>query len=98
MYIAFFKRSFDILLASIAFILAFPIFLFIVILLALVNKGTPFFFQNRPGKNEKIFKVVKFKTMNDKKDAQGKLLPDAERMTKAGKFVRKTSLDEILVA
>lgn len=95
MYISFFKRFLDILIASIAFMLAFPIFLIIVILLAFVNKGSPFFFQKRPGKKEKIFKVIKFKTMTDKKDAQGKLLPDAERMTKAGKFIRITSLDEI---
>lgn len=95
MYVSFFKRVLDILIASIAFILAFPVFLIIVILLSLVNKGTAFFFQKRPGKNEKIFKVIKFKTMTDKKDAQGKLLPDAERMTKAGRFIRKTSLDEI---
>ncbi len=95
MYISFFKRFLDILIASIAFMLALPIFLLIVTLLVFVNKGTPFFFQKRPGKNENIFKVIKFKTMTDKKDAQGKLLPDAERMTKAGKFIRKTSLDEI---
>jgi lipopolysaccharide/colanic/teichoic acid biosynthesis glycosyltransferase len=95
MYIPFFKRLVDILIAGIAFILAFPIFLIIVTLLFFVNRGTPFFLQKRPGKKEKIFKVIKFKTMNDKKDKEGKLLPDGERMTKTGKFIRKTSLDEI---
>jgi lipopolysaccharide/colanic/teichoic acid biosynthesis glycosyltransferase len=95
MYVPFFKRLLDILIAGIAFILAFPIFLIIVILLFFVNGGTPFFFQKRPGKKEKIFKVIKFKTMNDKKDKEGKLLPDGERITKTGKFIRKTSLDEI---
>jgi undecaprenyl phosphate N,N'-diacetylbacillosamine 1-phosphate transferase len=58
-------------------------------------KGSPFFFQPRPGKNEKVFKIIKFKTMNDKKDIDGKLLPDEERLTKLGNFIRKTSLDEI---
>lgn len=59
------------------------------------NNGKPFFFQTRPGKNARLFRIIKFKTMNDKKDAQGGLLPDAERLTKIGGFVRKTSLDEI---
>jgi len=65
------------------------------IALAIANNGKPFFFQKRPGKNERIFSIIKFKTMNDKKDAQGNLLSDAERLTGVGKFVRKTSLDEI---
>lgn len=95
MYVSFFKRLLDTLIAGIVFILAFPIFLIIVILLFFVNRGTPFFFQKRPGKNEKIFKVIKFKTMNDKRDADGKLLPDGQRITAIGRFVRKTSLDEI---
>lgn len=64
-------------------------------LLFIINKGKPFFFQMRPGKNEHIFKVVKFKTMTDKKDVQGNLLPDNKRITKVGAFIRKTSLDEI---
>lgn len=72
-----------------------PIFIFVTAFLAIANKGKPFFFQRRPGKNEKIFKVIKFKTMNDKKDSEGDLLPDAERLTSIGSFVRKTSLDEI---
>jgi undecaprenyl phosphate N,N'-diacetylbacillosamine 1-phosphate transferase len=95
MYVSFFKRLLDILMAGIVFILAFPIFLIIVILLFFVNRGAPFFFQKRPGKNEKIFKVIKFKTMNDKRDADGRLLPDGQRITAIGRFVRKTSLDEI---
>ncbi|MCL4152022.1 UNVERIFIED_CONTAM: hypothetical protein GTU68_034355 [Idotea baltica] len=59
------------------------------------NKGTPFFYQKRPGKDERLFKIIKFKTMNDKKDEHGQLLPDYKRLTKVGKFVRKTSLDEL---
>lgn len=95
MYKLFFKRLIDTILALIMFSLLLPVFLIITITLAIVNRGVPFFFQKRPGKNEQIFKVIKFKTMNDKKDAEGKLLPDGERMTRAGKFIRKTSLDEI---
>jgi len=67
----------------------------ITIILFFKNNGHPFFFQNRPGKNEKVFKLVKFKTMNDLKDQEGKLLPDSKRITPIGKFIRKTSLDEI---
>lgn len=91
----YFKRLIDFTLALIGLILLSPIFLFITIFLTIANQGKPFFFQKRPGKNEKIFKVIKFKTMNDKKDVKGNLLPDAERLTKIGSFVRKTSLDEI---
>jgi lipopolysaccharide/colanic/teichoic acid biosynthesis glycosyltransferase len=69
--------------------------LIVTILLAIANNGKPFFFQPRPGKNERIFKVIKFKTMNDRRDKNGELLPDADRLTSVGKFVRKTSLDEI---
>ncbi|GGE05154.1 sugar transferase [Psychroflexus salis] len=72
-----------------------PIFIVTTIALAIANNGKPFFFQKRPGKNEHIFSIIKFKTMNDKKDAHGDLLSDAERLTAVGKFVRKTSLDEI---
>jgi lipopolysaccharide/colanic/teichoic acid biosynthesis glycosyltransferase len=67
----------------------------VILLLLIVNRGNPFFFQSRPGKNEKIFKVIKFKTMNDRKNKDGNLLPDAQRLTATGKFIRKTSLDEI---
>src|SRR5690606_26460793 len=72
-----------------------PILVVVMIGLYFANQGKPFFFQARPGKGEHIFKIIKFKTMNDKKDANGNLLPDAERLTKIGAFVRKTSLDEI---
>ena len=95
MYTNFIKIVFDFLVALIGFLLLSPIFIGITFLLSIANKGNPFFFQLRPGKNQKIFKIIKFKTMNDKKDANGTLLSDAERLTKIGNFVRKTSLDEI---
>ena len=96
MYSNFFKRLIDFTLSLIGLIFISPIFIFIWIWLSIANKGAgAFFFQERPGKNEKIFKVIKFKTMNDRKDASGNLLPDAQRLTKVGKFVRSTSLDEI---
>src|SRR5690554_4592751 len=95
MYKNYFKRLFDFLAALIGLLLLSPIFIVVTIGLCFANQGRPFFFQARPGKNERIFKIIKFKTMNDKKDAQGNLLPDAERLTKMGAFVRKTSLDEI---
>jgi len=95
MYKNLFKPLLDKLLATIGLLLASPVFLILIALLAIANDGKPFFFQLRPGKREKIFKLVKFKTMNEKKDAQGELLPDANRLTKVGAFVRKTSLDEI---
>lgn len=95
MYKFFFKRLLDFTAALIGFILLSPIFIIVMIGLFFANHGKPFFFQTRPGKNEKLFKIVKFKTMNDKKDAQGTLLSDEQRLTKIGSFVRKTSLDEI---
>lgn len=95
MYLSFLKRFFDFLLALLGFILFFPFFLIVLVLLYFANDGNPFFFQLRPGKNERIFKIIKFKTMNDKKDAEGNLLPDSKRLTVVGKFIRKTSLDEI---
>src|SRR5690606_7491712 len=95
MYKSFFKRFFDFCSALIGLIILSPIFILVVIGLYFVNNGKPFFFQARPGKDERIFKIVKFKTMNDKKDVQGNLLSDAERLTPIGAFVRKTSLDEI---
>jgi lipopolysaccharide/colanic/teichoic acid biosynthesis glycosyltransferase len=95
MYKLFLKRLFDFLIATTAFIFAFPIFVVIMIWLSFVNKGKPFFLQKRPGKEGKIFKVIKFKTMTDEKGENGKLLPDNLRMTSIGRFVRKTSLDEI---
>jgi len=95
MYKHFFKRIIDFLAALIGIIVLSPLFLIITIFLTIANSGKPFFFQLRPGKDGKIFKIVKFKTMNDKKDASGALLPDADRLTAVGKFVRRTSLDEI---
>ncbi len=95
MYKHFFKRALDLSVALIGFIIAFPLFLLITIGLAFANNGRPFFFQRRPGRHNRIFSIIKFKTMNDKKDASGHLLPDADRLTPIGAFVRKTSLDEI---
>ncbi|WP_100615840.1 sugar transferase [Confluentibacter citreus] len=89
------KRIMDLVIAFIALILLFPIFLIVFIALTISNSGKPFFFQIRPGKNEKLFKIIKFKTMNDKKDAQGNFLDFDKRVTKLGKFARKYSLDEI---
>ena len=95
MYRFFFKSLFDFLAAFIGLLVLSPIFLLTTIALGIANNGKPFFFQRRPGKNERIFSIIKFKTMNDKKDAAGNLLSDAERLTKIGALVRKTSLDEI---
>jgi len=95
MYKDFFKRIFDFLAALLGLLILSPIFLFVMTGLFFANKGKPFFFQRRPGKNEKLFKIVKFKTMTDEKDLHGNLLPDEKRLTKLGNFVRKTSLDEI---
>ncbi|MGL2964099.1 sugar transferase [Flavobacterium sp. RSB2_4_14] len=95
MYKTIVKPIVDFLLSLMGLVVLFPILLVITLLLFLANHGKPFFFQSRPGKNGKIFKIVKFKTMNDKKDGDGKLLPDAQRLTAVGKFVRKTSLDEL---
>jgi lipopolysaccharide/colanic/teichoic acid biosynthesis glycosyltransferase len=95
MYNNFIKRIFDLIAAVIGLLLLSPIFLFITAGLYFANRGKPFFFQIRPGKNEKLFKIMKFKTMNDNKDANGFLLPDSDRLTSIGAFVRKTSLDEI---
>jgi len=95
MYKSTLKPTFDFLAAFIGLLVLSPIFILTTMALAMVNNGKPFFFQKRPGKNERIFSIIKFKTMNDKKDAQGNLLSDAERLTAVGKFVRKTSLDEI---
>lgn len=95
MYKLIFKRVVDFAVAFTAMVVLLPIFLLVTIALFIANGGKPFFFQLRPGRNEKPFKIVKFKTMNDKKDEKGNLLPDADRLTKVGAFVRKTSLDEI---
>lgn len=95
MYKKHIKRLLDFILSLVGFILLSPIFLLVTIFLFFANQGKPFFFQIRPGKNGKLFKIIKFKTMNDKTDKDGNLLPDAERLTTVGNFVRKTSLDEI---
>ncbi|WP_167964335.1 sugar transferase [Saonia flava] len=96
MYSRFIKRGIDFSVSLVALLVLSPIILVLTVLLALSNNGKPFFFQRRPGKNEKIFTIIKFKTMNDKKDEQGNLLPDMQRITKVGKFVRGVSLDELL--
>ncbi|NLR82098.1 sugar transferase [Chitinophaga eiseniae] len=90
-----FKPLMDITAALVALVVLSPVMLVLVLLLAIANSGRPFFLQPRPGKNGRIFRVIKFKTMNDRKDANGRLLPDEVRLTPVGKFVRKTSLDEI---
>jgi lipopolysaccharide/colanic/teichoic acid biosynthesis glycosyltransferase len=95
MYKLFLKRLLDFIVALLALLVLSPIFAIVTIGLYFANDGKPFFFQARPGLNEKIFKIIKFKTMNDKKDRNGNLLPDADRLTPIGTFVRKTSLDEI---
>ena len=96
MYKSYIKRIIDLLLAAIGFLIISPVFLLLWLLLAVANKGAgAFFTQPRPGKNERIFRVIKFKTMTDERDAEGNLLPDALRLTKTGKLVRSTSLDEI---
>ena len=95
MYKNFIKPAIDFVLALVGFLFLSPVFVMVTIGLFFANDGKPFFFQLRPGKNGKIFKIIKFKTMTDKKDENGNLLPDADRLTKIGSFVRKTSLDEI---
>ena len=96
MYKHFFKRLLDFFISAIVLLIIWPILLLIAIFLHFANRGAgAFFTQPRPGKNGKIFKVIKFKTMTDEKDANGKLLPDAQRLTKVGKFIRSTSLDEL---
>lgn len=95
MYKKIIKPLVDFFAAFFGLLILSPIFTLVTIGLMFANKGNPFFFQKRPGKNEKIFRIIKFKSMNDNKDENGNLLSDAERLTKMGAFVRKTSLDEI---
>lgn len=96
MYKLFFKRFLDFWISLIALICISPILLVVTIWLHFANKGAgAWFLQERPGKDGKIFKVIKFKTMTDERDANGKLLPDAQRLTNVGKFVRSTSIDEL---
>ena len=94
MYKKYIKSIIDYSIALVAFFSLFPIFVIVFIGLYIANNGKPFFLQQRPGKNEKLFKIIKFKTMNDNMDDDGNLLPDSFRLTKIGAFVRKTSLDE----
>ena len=94
-YKIFFKPLLDFILSLLGLIISSPLFLIVFIALLFANRGKVFFLQNRTGKNEEIFKIIKFRTMNNKRDAHGNLLPDVERLTKIGKLVRKTSLDEI---
>jgi lipopolysaccharide/colanic/teichoic acid biosynthesis glycosyltransferase len=96
MYNCFFKRFLDLVLSGLALLCLSPILLVVTIWLHFANKGAgAFFTQERPGKNAKIFKIYKYKTMTDERDAKGELLPDADRLTKVGKFVRSTSIDEL---
>ena len=94
MYSLFFKRLIDVTAAVLVLIFFSPLFIGVYLLLML-SQNSAIFTQDRPGKNGKVFKLIKFKTMSDKRDAQGNLLPDAERLTKVGKWVRSTSLDEL---
>jgi len=95
MYNLYLKRAFDLIIAIPAFILLLPLFLIIMVVLFITNNGSAFFTQIRPGKDEKLFRIVKFKTMTDKVDEEGKNLPDSQRLTGLGKIIRKTSLDEL---
>lgn len=95
MYAKYFKRIIDFILSLIALIVLSPVLVVLMILGAVFMRGNPFFTQPRPGKNEKIFKLIKFRTMNNRKDADGNLLPDEVRLNGYGKFLRSTSLDEL---
>lgn len=95
MYSTIVKPVFDFFVAVVLLLLFSPVFLLIIITLGIINKGGVFFIQPRPGKNEKIFNLIKFKTMTEEKDEKGDFLPDALRITRIGEFLRKTSLDEM---
>ncbi len=95
MYAKFFKRLFDFILALIGIIVSSPVWLILIILGAIFMRGNPFFTQERPGWHEKIFKLVKFRTMDNRRGADGQLLPDEVRLNKYGRFLRSTSLDEL---
>ena len=95
MYTKLIKPIVDYSTSLVILLIISPLFCILILFLSLANSGNPFFFQTRPGKNGKLFKIIKFKTMNDKKDKAGQLLSDEIRLTKVGKIVRKTSLDEI---
>lgn len=95
MYAKYFKRVIDFTLSLIGLVILSPIFLILIVLGAICMKGNPFFTQQRPGKNEKIFRLIKFRTMDNRKDKDGNLLSDEVRLNKYGKFLRSTSLDEL---
>lgn len=95
MYRSFFKRVFDFILSLTAIIILSPVLLLLTVIGAFLMGGNPFFTQERPGKDGKIFKLVKFKSMNNKRDERGELLPDEKRLTSYGQFIRNTSLDEL---
>ncbi|MBX7046469.1 MAG: sugar transferase [Ignavibacteria bacterium] len=95
MYKHFFKRVIDFIVSLSVLVIFSPVIIILTIILFFVNKGNPFFTQDRPGKNEKKIKIIKFKSMLDKRDEKGNLLPDVQRMTKVGTFIRKFSLDEL---
>lgn len=96
MYKSFFKRFLDFSISLVALIILSPLIIILIILLIFANKGKPFFFQKRPGKNSKIFTIIKFKTMRDPKKDESELINQEQRITKVGAFIRKTSLDELL--
>lgn len=95
MYAKFWKRLLDMIISAMGLILLSPVLIVLTIVGAAVMRGNPFFTQARPGKNEKIFKLIKFRSMSNRRDAEGNLLPDDQRLTKYGKFIRATSLDEL---
>ena len=95
MYLKIIKPLFDFLIALLGCIFLLPVILLVTLILLIINKGNPFFFQIRPGKNGKYFRIYKFKTMTDERDEEGNLLPDSQRLTLIGRLIRKTSLDEI---
>ena len=95
MYKHFFKRIIDFVLSLVGIVVLSPLFVVLIILGAIFMRGNPFFTQDRPGKDEKIFKLIKFRTMNKKKDKDGNLLPDEDRLTEYGQFLRATSADEL---
>ncbi|MFL1895413.1 sugar transferase [Aquimarina sp. 2-A2] len=94
-YRRYFKRFLDLFFALLLLIILFPLLFVVALLLWIVTSSNPFFTQSRPGKNERIFRIIKFKTMNDRKDERGRLLPDKDRLTGIGRVIRKTSIDEL---